>query len=183
LKPFTVCMYGAASNDIDIKYFRQVESFGREIGRRGYTLIYGGGGSGLMGAAARGVRAESGVVISVIPRFMKENKDLFKDCTQTIWTDTMAERKTIMEDNADAFVVVPGGVGTFDEFFQILALATLKQHKAPIILFNIDGYFNTLIRLLDETKAKGFIESDIWQYVTVADQVRDIMTVLGKKAL
>ncbi len=176
-------MYGAASNDIDIKYFREVEAFGRELGKRGYTLIYGGGGSGLMGAAARGVRAEGGTIISVIPRFMQGFKDLFKDCTQTIWTDNMGERKNIMEENGDAFVIVPGGIGTFDEFFEILALATLKQHSSPIILFNIDGYFDSLIKLLEETTQKGFIECDVWKYVTVSDSVRDLMKVLGKATL
>ena len=178
MKSLTVCMYGAASNNIDVNYFRQAEAFGRGIGKRGYNLIYGGGGSGLMGAAARGVRAEGGKVISVVPNFMYEVEDIFGDCTQMIRTETMAERKSIMEDNGDAFVIVPGGVGTFDEFFEILALVGLRQLTAPIILFNIDGYYDTLIALLEHSRQKGFIAYDTWKYITVASTVQDVMTVL-----
>ena len=175
MKHMTICMYGAASDNIDEEYFRQVELFGREIARHGHRLIYGGGGSGLMGASARGVRAEGGEVISVTPRFMEDYANLFEDRTQMIWTDTMSERKAIMEDRGDVFVIVPGGVGTYDEFFQILTLDTLKQKSSPIILFNIDGYFDTLINLLNESTERGFMHCNVWDYVTVADTVPEIM--------
>jgi uncharacterized protein (TIGR00730 family) len=176
-------MYGAASDNIDVNYFRQAEAFGRGIGKRGFRLIYGGGGSGLMGAAARGVRAEGGDVISVVPNFMYGMEDIFSDCTQMIRTNTMAERKSIMEDNGDAFVIVPGGIGTFDEFFQILALVGLKQLTAPIILFNIDGYYNILIALLEDSRQKGFISYDPWKYITVASTVQEVLKVLDETAV
>ena len=118
-------MYGAASNNIDVNYFRQAEAFGRGIGKRGYSLIYGGGGSGLMGAAARGVRAEGGKVISVVPNFMYEVEDIFGDCTQMIRTETMAERKSIMEDNGDAF-----------EYLTSLCKEGLKERYPVIYLFH-----------------------------------------------
>ena len=178
MRPLTVCMYGAAADNIDFIYFREAEAFGRAIARQGYSMIYGGGGSGLMGAAARGVRAEGGKITGVVPDFMKDYEDIFNDCTEMIHTKTMAERKYIMEKRADAFVITPGGIGTFDEFFQIVALSTLDRYSKPIILFNINGYYNTLLKAIDEAQTKGFMHKNINDYVTVAETVEDIMKAL-----
>ena len=157
----TICMYGAASDQIDNIYIRETEELGREIARRHYRLIYGGGASGLMGACSRGAAKENGVVIGVVPAFMDEFEELNKHCTRLILTKTMGERKEIMENEADAFIIAPGGIGTFDELFQVLTLIDLNQKKAPIIFFNIEGYYDDLISFLETCIEKGFVRARV----------------------
>ena len=135
MEKLTICVYGAASDNIDAIYMEETEKLGKEIAEHQHKIIYGGGASGLMGACARGVTQANGVIIGVVPFFMDGIEDLNDNCTEIIRTKTMSERKQIMEDRADAFVIVPGGIGTLDEFFQILTLVELKQKKAPIVLF------------------------------------------------
>ena len=119
-----ICVYGAASPTIDPAYIEAVEKMGKEMAARGHSLVFGGGGNGLMGAAARGVRTAGGYILGVIPKFFdQENIEAICDfCDELIQPDTMRQRKQIMEDNADAFIVTPGGIGTFEEFFEILTL-------------------------------------------------------------
>ena len=107
-----ICVYGASSNDIDRSYIEETEYLGREIAKRGHTLVYGAGANGLMGAVARGVYEENGTIIGVTPSFFNVDGILFENVSELITTKTMRERKQIMEDKADAFIVTPGGIGT-----------------------------------------------------------------------
>lgn len=161
MKRIKICMYGAASDRIDQKYITAVEELGREIGGRNHKLIYGGGASGLMGACARGVSQVGGSVIGVVPEFMANYEPIFEGCTETIKIETMGQRKQIMEDNADAFIIVPGGIGTFDEFFQVLTLRELDRLNEPIVLFNVEGFYDSLIQVIDECIEKGFIREKV----------------------
>ncbi len=170
----TICMYGAASNRIDPKYVDAVEAFGREIALKGYRLIYGGGSSGLMGACARGVISEGGTVIGVTPHFLHVMEPVFEECTETIRTESMAMRKQVMEENADAFVIVPGGIGTYDEFFQTLTLKDLGRHHKPIVLYNIDGYFQPTIDLIRTGIEEGFINGHVALAFSVANSLEDV---------
>lgn len=113
-----VCVYGASSNDIDRSYIEETEYLGREIAKRGHTLVYGAGANGLMGAVARGVYEENGTIIGVTPSFFNVDGILFENVSELITTETMRERKQIMEDKADAFIITPGGIGTLEEFFE-----------------------------------------------------------------
>ena len=121
-----ICVYGAASPTIDPEYIRQTEIMGAEMAKRGHNLVFGGGANGLMGAAARGVRSQGGHIIGVIPKFFDKEKieAVYTVCDEIHMPETMRERKQMMEDYADAFIMVPGGIGTYEEFFEIL---TLKQ--------------------------------------------------------
>ena len=157
----TICIYAAASDRIEKKYIDAVERLGEKLAKQGHSLIYGGGGSGLMGAAARGFRKGDGEVIGVVPKFMHEFEPIFEDCTKIIETDDMAERKTIMEDGCDAFLIVPGGIGTFDELFQCLTLKELGRHNKHIVLYNVDGYFTKLLEYMDDCIEKGFIREKV----------------------
>ena len=154
-----ICVYGAASPTIDPYYIEMVEKLGREMARRGHSLVFGGGGNGLMGAAARGVRDGGGAILGVIPKFFDEEKveAICDFCTELVQPDTMRERKQIMEDNADAFIVVPGGIGTFEEFFEILTLKQLCRHNKPIALYNLRGYYNELEAMMQASIQKNFI--------------------------
>ena len=126
-----ICVFGAASSLIDPAYIEKVEELGREMVKRGHSLVFGGGARGLMGAVARGVRAEGGYIFGVIPKFFEEEdvEVIFRQCDELIKPDTMRERKQLMEDNADAFIIVPGGIGTFEEFYEILTLKQLCRHN------------------------------------------------------
>ena len=154
-----ITLYGAASDRIDKEYIEGVEALGREMARRGHTMVYGAGSTGLMGAAARGMHEENGSIIGITPHFMHKLEPISELCTELIATETMAERKTLMEDKADAFVIVPGGVGTFDEFFQILTLKVLGRHDKPIILYNINSFWDNMISVIGTDLIKGFIST------------------------
>ena len=164
-----ICVYGAASSKIDQSYIDETEKLGREIAARKFSLLYGAGASGLMGACARGVTAGNGPVIGVVPHFMHVWEPIYEGCTGTIKTETMGERKQVMEDNADAFIIVPGGIGTFDELFQILTLTELGRKNAPIVLYNINGYYDNIIELIDTDIQKGFIRPVVRELFAVCD--------------
>lgn len=151
-----ICLYGASSNDIPNIYIETVEKLGEIMAKRGHSLVFGGGANGLMGAAARGVTKGGGITLGIAPSFFNVDGILY-DCSQMIYTETMRERKQIMEDNADAFVCTPGGVGTLDELFEIITLKQLARHKKPIAIFNIDGYYNGLKSMLENAVAQGFM--------------------------
>lgn len=155
-----ITLYGAASDRIDRVYIERVEELGRAMARRGHTMVFGAGSTGLMGAAARGMAAEGGHIIGVTPHFMHTLEPVSSNCTELIATETMAERKSIMEEKADAFVIVPGGIGTFDEFFQILTLKVLGRHSKPIILYNINGFWDNMISVIGTDLIKGFISTN-----------------------
>ena len=167
-----ICLFGAASDRIDKSYIEAVERLGEEIGKRGHSLVYGAGGTGLMGAAARGVKRAGGEITGVIPHFFREEavEVIYTECTEIIYTDTMAERKGKMGELADAFVIVPGGIGTFEEFFEILTLKQLGQHTKPIALMDLNGYYDGLEKFLEYSVEAGFIRNGVNHlYTCVSD--------------
>lgn len=157
-----ICLFGAASNNINPDYITAVEALGEKLAEQGHSLVFGAGGHGLMGAAARGVARQNGAIIGVIPSFFKEEnvEQIFPHCTQLIYTDTMAARKAKMEELADAFLIVPGGIGTFEEFFEVLTLKQLGRHTKPIAIYDIQGYYKTLEALLDIAIKEGFLREN-----------------------
>ena len=158
-----ICLYGASSSAIAKAYVNPTEELGAKIAERGHTLIYGGGAAGLMGAAARGAYSRGGEIIGVVPSFLNVDGILFDNCTELIFTETMRERKALMEQKSDAFIMTPGGVGTFDEFFEILTLKQLGRHSKPIAVFNINGYFDSLITQLENAVHKQFMNPEIFE--------------------
>ena len=175
-----ITLYGAASDRIDAKYVKAVEDFGTEMAKRGHTMVFGAGSTGLMGAAARGVHKGGGHIIGITPHFMHTLEPISELCTELIATETMAQRKTVMEDKADAFVIVPGGVGTFDEFFQILTLRVLDRHQKPIILYNINGFWNGMLAVIRECVEKGFIATEALDDFRLCDTPDDVFDTLEK---
>jgi hypothetical protein len=175
-----ICVFGASSSVIDKSYIEQVEEFGRNLAQRGHGLVYGAGASGLMGAAARGVHEKGGEIIGVVPTFF-EDEDMgvdgriYKDCTELIKTDSMRERKRIMEDRADAFVIVPGGIGTFEEFFEILTLKQLDRHNKAIAIFNVNGYYDAMLKMLDVTIEHKFMREACRMLYKVFDNGDEVL--------
>ncbi len=152
-----ICVYGASSDEIDKNYILEGEALGEEIARRGHSLVFGGGTSGLMGAVARGADRFEGKIIGVAPLFFAADGVLYPNCTELIRTTGMRDRKEILEDLSDAFVITPGGIGTFDEFFEILTLKQLARHNKAITILNTDGYFDPIISTLSGLVDKGFM--------------------------
>lgn len=173
-----ICVYGAASPTIDPAYIEAVEILGKQMAQRGHSLVFGGGGNGLMGAAARGVRAGGGYIMGVIPKFFdEENVEAICDfCDELIQPDTMRQRKQIMEDNADAFIVVPGGIGTFEEFFEILTLKQLCRHNKPIVLYNLQGYYNEIEQVMEQAMKKNFIRDNCKALYAITDDLTQLFT-------
>lgn len=176
-----ICLYGASSPDIDSLYIEAVEELGRQMARRGHSMVYGGGANGLMGAAARGMSAEGGHIIGVAPKFFDNPGILYEKCDDFIFTETMAERKQIMEDKADAFLVVPGGIGTYEEFFQVLTLKQLKQLNKPIGIFNVNRYYDAMDALLRQTVENGFMREGCLHIYGLFEEVENLLTYLEEE--
>lgn len=173
-----ICVYGASSNAIDKSFIEVVERLGKMLVERGHSLVYGAGAQGLMGAVARGVHSMNGEILGVSPRFFDVDGVLFEHCTELIYTDTMRQRKQIMEDSADCFIMVPGGIGTFEEFFEILTLKQLGQHKKPIAVFNINGYYKEMNDMIEKAIEQKFMKEKCRTLFELFDKMEDIFEYL-----
>ena len=173
-----ICVFGAASDNIAPTFIGETEKLGEEIAKRGFGLVYGGGATGLMGAVARGIKAQKGYIHGVAPSYFDTPGILLKDIDKLTFTDTIRERKQIMEDDAAAFIMVPGGVGTYEEFFEILTLANLDRHKKPIAVYNIAGYFDRMIDLIDFSVKEGFINKEIYGDFNVFTDTEELLNYI-----
>ena len=177
-----VCLYGASSTKIDNSYILATEELGKLLAEHGHSLVYGAGGAGLMGAAARGMKCGGGRVVGVVPRFLKVDGVLFEECDEMIFTDTMRERKQIMEDRADAFIVTPGGIGTYEEFFEIYTLKQLGQLHKTIVIFNINGYFDNMLAMLRCAVDESFMREASLSLIAVADTPETVLRYLTESS-
>lgn len=173
-----ICIYGASSNAIDKAFIDAGEKLGAEIAQRGQTVVFGGGAAGLMGAVARGAEAAGGEIIGICPSFFNVDGVLFQNCTEMIYTKTMSERKTLLEDMSDAFIVTPGGIGTFDEFFETITLRQLCIHTKPIAILNTNGYFDPMITMLQSAVDKGFMPKENMNLFFASDSSTEILNFL-----
>ncbi|MBQ8830676.1 MAG: TIGR00730 family Rossman fold protein [Oscillospiraceae bacterium] len=176
-----ICVYGASSNDIDAKYITAGEAFGRAMAKAGHGLVFGGGANGMMGAAARGVSACDGEIIGIVPRFFDADGMLYDKCTEMIYTDTMRERKQIMEEKADAFVMLPGGIGTFDEFFEILTLKQLGRHAKPIGILNVSGYYDDILNMLKKAVSEQFMTQSTINLFVISENENTLISMLEQQ--
>ena len=170
-----ICIYGASSNAIDKSFLNAGEALGVAIANGGHSVIFGGGAAGLMGAVARGANSAGGEIIGICPSFFNVDGALFSDCTDMIYTETMRERKKLLEEMSDAFIITPGGIGTFDEFFEIYTLRQLGVHKKPIAILNTNGYYDSLIDMLNDAIDKSFMPSTNMQLLFVSDNPDEII--------
>ena len=152
-----ICVYAASSDAAAPAYRDAAEELGRLLAAGGHTLVFGGGRSGLMGACARGAAAGGGEIWGIAPRFFDEPGILFPGCTRFLFTETMRERKQLMEEQSEAFLALPGGIGTFEEFFETLTLKQLGRHGKPMALVNTLNYYEPLLELLRAAADEGFL--------------------------
>lgn len=173
-----ICVYGASSNDLDKVHFEQSYALGSLLAIKGHTLVFGAGNHGVMGSVARGAHDNGGKIIGISPRFFDYDDILYAECTELIFTETMRERKEMMENTSDAFVMAPGGIGTFEEFFEVLTLKQLNKHSKPIAVLNVDGYYNPMLEMLRHSVEKGFMGADCMEIFKVFDKVEDVINYL-----
>ena len=173
-----ICVYGASSTALDKSYIEVVEKLGKMLVERGHKLVYGAGAHGLMGAVARGAHSAGGEIVGVSPKFFDVDGVLFEECTELIYTDTMRQRKQIMEDRAECFIMLPGGIGTFEQFFEILTLKQLGQHKKPIAVFNINGYYNTMNNMIKQAIEQNFMKEKCRKLFKLFDNMEEMFEYL-----
>ena len=154
-----ICIYGSASSEIDKTFKEETERLGFMLAQRGHNLVFGAGAHGLMGAAARGFKRGGGKIYGVAPSFMNADGLIYPDCTELFRTVTMRERKQKMDDLSDAFVSAPGGIGTYEELFEILTLKQLCQTKRALVMLNTNGYYEPLRAMLENGVQLGFMPS------------------------
>ena len=155
-----ICIFGASSSNIDNAYFEDAYEVGRLIARSGFGMVFGAGGRGLMGAAARGCFEAGGRIIGVIPEKLNKPGIYYENCTERIETKTMHERKALMESLSCGFIALGGGFGTLEEFMEVLTLKQLSYMDPAIVLLNTRGYYESLIRQLEHCVEEGFTNKD-----------------------
>ncbi len=155
-----VCVYCGSSDRIDRIYHDAAESMGIAIADRGYSIVYGGGGTGLMGSVADAALSHGAAVIGVIPEAFNTSALNHSNLTELRVVKSMHERKALMADMADAFIALPGGFGTFDELFEILTWAQVGIHRHPIGILNTEGYYDPFLTLIKHAQEEGFIYNE-----------------------
>ncbi len=179
----TVCVYCGSGPGTDPAYVQGARAFGQILAEQGVGLVYGGGGEGMMGEVANAVLQRGGAVTGIIPEFLVAREHAHKKKMQNlIVTRDMHERKRKMFELADAFVAMPGGVGTLEELVEQLTWVQLGRHKKPVLLANIEGFWNPLCALLDHMRKLEFIRSEFSVNLLVADKVADILPTLEQAA-
>jgi uncharacterized protein (TIGR00730 family) len=172
-----ICVYCGSNPGHDPRFVAAARRFGEILAANRIGLVYGCGSTGLMGTVARAVHDHGGEITGVIPEFLKAQERMFTDADEIIVTKDMHERKGLMFDRADAFVALPGGVGTLEEVVEQLTWAQLGRHKKPILFANIAGFWDPLIAMLDHLRQLGFLASKELGYLTTMN-VEDILPML-----
>src|ERR1700716_474669 len=170
----SICVYCASGAGTNPAFVEAAERFGRVLAENGIRLIYGGASVGLMGALAESVLDHGGVVTGVIPEFLVDREHMLVGVQERIITRDMHERKRVMFERADAFVALPGGIGTLEELVEQLTWAQLGRHKKPILIVNIDGFWDPLCALIDHMEQLAFVGGSLSLNFLVADRVEDI---------
>ena len=177
----SVCFFCGSSDAADPKYTAAASAFGTATAKAGWRFVYGGGGVGLMGASARAAHAAGGRVLGVMPAFLRSRERLF-DEVETLVVTSMHQRKQIMYDQSDAFVVAPGGIGTLEEVVELLSWKRLDLHGKPVIFLNIDGFWETFFALMRHSVEAGFTPSSFLQAWIVCDTVDEAIAVMISEA-
>ena len=166
----SVCVFGASSSTLEQSIYDSAYWFGRRLAEDNIALVFGAGDTGVMGACARGARAVAGSRITgVIPEHLNQPGVAFGDCDELIITEDLRERMEVMEGRSDAFVVFPGGFGTFYELFEVLTLNQLDQIKKPVVLVNIGNFYDSVIQAFETAYAQRCLQGECRSLYKIAD--------------
>ncbi|WP_328387932.1 TIGR00730 family Rossman fold protein [Nocardia sp. NBC_00416] len=179
-RPFALCVYCSASTT-DPAHLDLATRVGVEIGRRGWQLVSGGGHVSMMGAVATAARAGGANTVGVIPKHLVHREVADVDSDELVVTDTMRQRKQVMEDRADAFLTLPGGIGTLEEFFETWTGGQLGQHTKPMAILDLDGHYTGLFTWLAELRDRGFVPQEALDRVTVTTDLAEAFAALGRE--
>jgi hypothetical protein len=170
-----VTVYCGSSTQLDASYHEAAEAIGRGLGEKNFTLVYGGGCIGLMGEVATSAAKHGATVLGVITHKLVGHEQANESCDELIVVDTMQERRTLMMEKGDAFIVLPGGIGTYEELFEVLVGRQLNDHSKPIGIVNVDGYFNPLIEMLDHGIELKFIRPALRDLMYIDDNPETVL--------
>lgn len=181
MRQIGICVYGGASSHVNEVYLNAAHHIGQEIAKRGWTLVNGAGDTGMMGNTIRGAKELDGNTIGVAPFFFRTPGTLYEEGEETLYTRTMRERKAFMESLSSAFITTPGGIGTLEEFFEILTLKQLQQLDRPLILLNIDHYYDSLIHAMQDMTNAGFIHESTFDLFKICSSVEEAFQFLDQQ--
>jgi uncharacterized protein (TIGR00730 family) len=170
-----ICLYGSGSRKIDEVYTDEAYRLGCRMAEENHTLVFGGGDTGMMGACMRGVHDNGGKSIGIAPEWIGNFEPLCDSSTEFIYVDSMDERKVGFLENSDAFIISPGGIGTLDEFFEIITLKQLGQSNKPLVLFNVNGYFEPLRAMLENCVKGNFMPQTTIDLCFFCDSIDSII--------
>jgi len=174
-----LCIYCGASQNVDPRHLEKADELGRVTAGKGVELVYGGGHSGMMGAAADGALRAGGRVTGIIPEHLKEREAAHSGVTEMIVVDSMHVRKQKMFERSDAFCILPGGLGTLDETFEIITWKQLGLHDKPIILLNLYGFWDPLMEMVQRQVKGGYLHDDPEYLFSLANDIEDVFTAIA----
>ena len=173
-----ICVFCSANQQIDPEFFTLTEELGKWAAENGHSIVYGGANLGLMECVAKATKEAGGHTIGIVPTILEKTGRMSDYVDVDIPCDNLHDRKLLMEDQSDVFIALPGGLGTLDEIFTIVASATIGYHQKKVILYNMKGFWNSLISLLDDLKTKGVIRGNWQDYIKTADSIEEISRML-----
>ena len=179
---FSVCVYCGSRPGVSPEFAAMAQLVGRWIGTHGGQLVYGGGKNGLMGIVAEATLEAGGRVVGVIPKALVEKEWANHQCSELHVVETMHERKRLMAEHADAFLALPGGIGTFEEFFEVWTWRQLGYHDKPVGLLNMAGYYDALVAFLQSTVQQGFMGDWQMDLIRIGDQAETLLRELVQAA-
>jgi uncharacterized protein (TIGR00730 family) len=177
-----VCVFCGSGSGKNPHFAEAAQIFGQTLAEAGVGLVYGGGGLGLMGEVARAVLKHKGHVTGIIPSFLSEKERMLRDVQELIVTEDMHQRKRLMFERSDAFVALPGGIGTLEELVEQLTWSQLGRHTKPIVLANVAGFWDPLCALLDHMRAQAFIREGMAVRFVTVDRAEDILPAIAAAA-
>ena len=177
-----ICVYCGSGVGGKPAYAEAARTLGHSLAQEGIGLVYGGGSLGLMGEVARATLEAGGRVTGIIPAFLSEREQMLRDVDELVVTEDMHQRKMLMFQKSDAFVALPGGIGTLEELVEQLTWSQLGQHQKPVIIANIDGFWTPFLRLLEHMRSDQFIRQNLDVRCTVVDRAEDIVPTVLKTA-
>lgn len=178
----SVCVYCGSSPGLDPRYGEAAADLGRALALAGITLVFGGGEEGLMGRVAHAALDAGGRVVGVIPTFLIRKEHALKDAQELIVVDSMHQRKQLMFERADAFVALPGGIGTLEELVEQLTWAQLLRHTKPVLIADVAGFWRPLLSLFAHMRERGFVRSSFELRYLVAEKIEDVVPMLEAAA-
>ena len=171
-------IFCSANEQLDPDFFTMTEELGRWLATEGHTLVYGGVNSGLMECVARAVKQAGGRTVGVLPQIVVKSGRLSDYVDTEVLCDNLSDRKQLMADKSDVFIALPGGIGTIDEVFTIAAAHTIGYHDKRVILYNMKGFWDDMIALLDRLQQRGMVRGEWRDYITVANSLEEISELI-----